>query len=131
MSMIKCKECGKDVSDMAKSCPGCGCPINVPEGNKCPKCGKNTYFDDVSVVYVPAKTKTSYKANINPLKPLTIADKKEKVIEDAHDRDIHNCRCTSCGYTHTYKVDHTSTTTKMVAIGFAVCIILFIAYNFI
>ena len=27
MAMIKCPECGKDVSDKAKSCPHCGCPI--------------------------------------------------------------------------------------------------------
>lgn len=27
MAMIKCPECGKDVSDKAKNCPNCGCPI--------------------------------------------------------------------------------------------------------
>ena len=28
MAMIKCPECGNDVSDKALSCPKCGCPIN-------------------------------------------------------------------------------------------------------
>lgn len=28
MGLIKCKECGAEVSEMAKSCPKCGCPIN-------------------------------------------------------------------------------------------------------
>ena len=28
MSIIKCEECGKDISDAAESCPGCGCPIS-------------------------------------------------------------------------------------------------------
>lgn len=28
MSMIKCPECGLDISDKAKSCPQCGCPIS-------------------------------------------------------------------------------------------------------
>lgn len=28
MSLIKCQECGKEVSDKAKACPGCGHPIN-------------------------------------------------------------------------------------------------------
>ncbi len=28
MAIIQCPECGKDVSDKAKSCPNCGCPIN-------------------------------------------------------------------------------------------------------
>ena len=31
MAIIKCKECGKDVSDKASVCPNCGCPINVSE----------------------------------------------------------------------------------------------------
>jgi hypothetical protein len=29
MSLIKCPECGKDMSDKAPSCPSCGCPIDV------------------------------------------------------------------------------------------------------
>lgn len=28
MSLIPCKECGKDVSDLAESCPHCGCPVS-------------------------------------------------------------------------------------------------------
>lgn len=36
MAMIKCPDCGKDVSDKAKACPECGCPIDAPV---CPKCG--------------------------------------------------------------------------------------------
>ncbi|NLV53057.1 MAG: hypothetical protein GXY64_07305 [Bacteroidales bacterium] len=28
MSLIKCPECGREVSDLAASCPHCGCPIN-------------------------------------------------------------------------------------------------------
>jgi DNA-directed RNA polymerase subunit RPC12/RpoP len=29
MAMIKCSECGKDISDKAQTCPNCGCPISV------------------------------------------------------------------------------------------------------
>ena len=29
MALIKCSECGNDVSDKANSCPKCGAPINV------------------------------------------------------------------------------------------------------
>ena len=34
MAMIKCPECGKDVSDKAKCCPNCGYPIEslIPNG---------------------------------------------------------------------------------------------------
>ena len=28
MALIKCPECGKQVSDRASSCPQCGCPIS-------------------------------------------------------------------------------------------------------
>lgn len=31
MALIKCKECGKEISDKAKVCVNCGCPINVIE----------------------------------------------------------------------------------------------------
>lgn len=29
MALMKCKECGREVSDRAKECPGCGCPVSV------------------------------------------------------------------------------------------------------
>lgn len=31
MALIICEECGKEVSDKAKTCPNCGCPINKEE----------------------------------------------------------------------------------------------------
>lgn len=33
MALIKCPECGKDVSDQAKQCPNCGCPVTPPVTN--------------------------------------------------------------------------------------------------
>jgi uncharacterized membrane protein YvbJ len=32
MAMIKCPECGKEVSSKAVSCPACGNPINAKSG---------------------------------------------------------------------------------------------------
>lgn len=29
MALVKCKECGKDVSDKAKTCPNCGTDIRI------------------------------------------------------------------------------------------------------
>ncbi len=29
MSLIKCNECGKEISDKASACPGCGCPVEA------------------------------------------------------------------------------------------------------
>ena len=37
MALIKCSECGKEVSSSAKTCPHCGIKINF---KKCPECGK-------------------------------------------------------------------------------------------
>lgn len=37
MALIKCPECGKQVSDRAPTCPGCGSPIDT--AIRCPKCG--------------------------------------------------------------------------------------------
>lgn len=35
MALIKCSECGKEISDKAETCPSCGNPINkTPEVNK-------------------------------------------------------------------------------------------------
>lgn len=31
MALIKCSECGKEISDKAVACPACGCPINKTE----------------------------------------------------------------------------------------------------
>lgn len=32
MALIRCKECGKDISDQAPTCPGCGAPKHVAHG---------------------------------------------------------------------------------------------------
>ena len=29
MALIKCEDCGKEISDKAKACIHCGCPINL------------------------------------------------------------------------------------------------------
>lgn len=39
MALIKCNECGKEVSSNASNCPNCGNPINTSV--KCPKCGSS------------------------------------------------------------------------------------------
>lgn len=51
MALIKCKDCGHEVSDKASTCPNCGCPIDrltvcgecgnpIPDGvDACPNCG--------------------------------------------------------------------------------------------
>lgn len=38
MALIECTECGKQVSDKARSCPHCGCPAQPSP--RCPECGE-------------------------------------------------------------------------------------------
>lgn len=33
MALIKCSECGKEISDRAASCPNCGCPVQKMMSN--------------------------------------------------------------------------------------------------
>ena len=44
MAMIKCPECGRQISDKAPFCPCCGVAI-VGKIIKCPQCGE-VYFSD-------------------------------------------------------------------------------------
>ncbi|MFR6378429.1 MAG: zinc-ribbon domain-containing protein [Oscillospiraceae bacterium] len=30
MALIKCPECGREISDTASACPGCGAPVRKP-----------------------------------------------------------------------------------------------------
>lgn len=47
MAIIKCPECGRQVSEMAPTCPGCGVEI-AGKVTKCPDCG-NVYFKAMPV----------------------------------------------------------------------------------
>ena len=39
MALIKCKECGKEVSDKALQCPNCGAPVKKLGAMYCEYCG--------------------------------------------------------------------------------------------
>lgn len=43
MALVKCKECGKSISDTAKICPHCGIKTEV---ETCPECGKKVKQND-------------------------------------------------------------------------------------
>ena len=87
MALIKCRECGKEVSDKAKKCVHCGCPIEkenidskvcnncgyvLNKNDKfCPECGEsisNTIskndvsFDKETAIYQVKSTGSKYNA---------------------------------------------------------------------
>ncbi len=45
MALIKCKECGKEISSSAKTCPHCGIKV---ENINCPECGKKLKGDETN-----------------------------------------------------------------------------------
>ena len=63
MALIKCKECGKEFSDKASACPGCGSPII--KTIICKECGSevNEDLESCSNCGYPLKTKVVAKAN--------------------------------------------------------------------
>lgn len=111
MALIKCAECGNEVSDKASACPKCGCPIEHQEENViyrkefigksiviCPKCKSKDCRYHQETEKLDAIKKTRYTANINPLKPFTIMNKKEKVIIPERTITKIKFQCNKCGY---------------------------------
>ena len=45
MALIKCKECGNEISSSAKTCPHCGIKLSIL---KCPECGKKLEADETN-----------------------------------------------------------------------------------
>ena len=64
----------------------------------CPRCGSEdcSYFTEKKVI-APEKTKATYSANLNPLKPFTFVNKKEKVVSKEVNIDVKKIQCNKCG----------------------------------
>lgn len=59
----------------------------------CPRCGSEdcTFYKEV----IPEKTKTRYTMNLNPLKPFTLVNKKQKVV--SKQQTVDKFMCNKCG----------------------------------
>lgn len=71
MALIKCSECGKEISNKVSNCPNCGCPIRTQEfeGEKNKKSKKIClliafFFVIIFAVLIIYITKASRKENI-------------------------------------------------------------------
>lgn len=71
MALIKCKECGKEISDKAKRCIHCGCPIEYNEEST----NKNTTKEEIKVV----KEKEIPKDKKDEIDELSKEDSSSKV----------------------------------------------------
>lgn len=63
----------------------------------CPRCGSEncSYYQEQKII--PGKTKTRYTANLNPLKPFTLVNKKEKVVKKDKTVTESKIMCNDCG----------------------------------
>lgn len=113
----RCVNCGHENSLDAKQCARCrkvfdfgGCVTIAPvEDNRnlfvpkkelrcCPQCGGTRYHAFVEEqVLVPAKVKSKTTLNMNPLKPFTVFNHKEKVVREAITRQVSKFVCDDCG----------------------------------
>lgn len=67
---------------------------------KCPKCKSTNlqYLGTENIGGRDAKTKTTTSLNLNPLKPFTVFNHKEKVVKKAKPGiDLDRWRCQDCG----------------------------------
>lgn len=123
-----CPNCGKEISDQSNFCMHCGNSVQqylskdtvVKEeqtakkeftgiyttdiwGVKyevyCPRCKSENCSHYSEEIVIPGKTKTRYTANLNPLKPFTLIDKKEKKVKKDKVKATPMIRCNDCGKT--------------------------------
>lgn len=120
-----CYNCGNKLTECANFCNKCGTKVirpnymemdfsSVSEENEfngiykydfwgraievyCPRCGSSNCSHYKEQVCIPGKTKTRYTANLNPLKPFTLVNKKEKVIRKDSNYTADRILCNNCG----------------------------------
>lgn len=63
----------------------------------CPRCNSSNCDYYVEEKVIPEKTKVTYSANLNPLKPFTLINKNEKVVKKERIQKIKKFRCKNCG----------------------------------
>lgn len=63
----------------------------------CPRCKSSNCSYFTNEKFIPGKTKTKYTMNLNPLKPFTLINKKEKVIRKERTITENKIMCNDCG----------------------------------
>lgn len=63
----------------------------------CPRCDSADCSHYKEQKVIPGKTKTRYSANLNPLRPFTFVNKKEKVVRQEQIVTEDRFMCNSCG----------------------------------
>ena len=63
----------------------------------CPRCGSENCSHYQELKLIPGKTKITYSANLNPLKPFTLINKNEKIIKEEKIVTESKFICNKCG----------------------------------
>lgn len=63
----------------------------------CPRCSSWDCSHTQITTTVPQKTKTRYTVNLNPLRPFTLVNKKEKIKQQGGTYSQHRFVCNRCG----------------------------------
>ena len=72
--------------------------INNKYKRTCPRCKSDNVHAFVEEVQISeGKTKTRYAINLNPLRPFTLVNKKEKVIKKPRYKNVSRFLCDDCG----------------------------------
>lgn len=63
----------------------------------CPRCSSWDCSHTQITTTVPQKTKTRYTVNLNPFRPFTLVNKKEKIKQQGRTYSQHRFMCKRCG----------------------------------
>lgn len=89
MALIKCPECGREISDQAEVCIGCGCPINQKKSNNEKTAGKRTLVVVVGLlVACVALGGFIVVARFNKSSNTSPASKATEIVQDDLDKEI-------------------------------------------
>lgn len=80
MALIKCPECGKELSDKAKACPNCGCPIEQVHSNVEVVTPKDDFSNRQHQPAYNNQTNQSTSSNARPVNNAKSTKKKESPL---------------------------------------------------
>lgn len=83
MALIKCPECGKEISDKAKKCVYCGKVLieDNPNTKICSECGKENPSDATECMYCGCPFEDEKVTEITPIQVVTTEVKKKKELK--------------------------------------------------
>lgn len=94
MALIKCPECGREISDKSESCPGCGCPSSeyiVYASNSIEKSKDDSLLDEVKRIHrIYPKEKVKAIKALREYSGLGLKEAKEIIDKEYSGEDVEN-----------------------------------------